>query len=180
MHQLPGLQRRAWVSSRVLLPTTTPAPPPPSPPQPHNTTTPAPHNPSPPQPHNPPRWHHSRPTTCCAVTTTVAQPNSPNSAWKLPINGFGPFGPTGKCVGDAWPNGHCGLKKTATPGKPIWWDMLNSRWLGGFSQGCLRACTPNPIPVLEAGRELAQRQLAQTQPHTGTNRLDSIDHASRV
>jgi hypothetical protein len=69
-----------------------------------------------------------------AVTATVAQPNSPNPAWKLPILGFGPFGKTAKCVGDKWAGGHCGLKTIAKPGSPVWHDMAVSEWL---QLGCL-------------------------------------------
>jgi hypothetical protein len=60
------------------------------------------------------------------VTATVAQPNSPNPAWKLPILGFGPFGKTAKCVGDKWAGGHCGFKVVKTPGQPKYFNEPNS------------------------------------------------------
>jgi hypothetical protein len=58
---------------------------------------------------------------CVAAPKNPDSPSTPNPAWRLPITGFGPFGPTSGCKGDRWPNGHCTMKIAADPAAPAYW-----------------------------------------------------------
>jgi hypothetical protein len=65
-----------------------------------------------------------------AEALNPTDPASPNPSWKLPLTGLGPFGPTSKCVGDAWPNGHCSMKTIVNLASPKFWDTKPSECCG--------------------------------------------------
>lgn len=72
-----------------------------------------------------------------AVPPNPTTPTAPNPAWKLPLTGLGPFGPTSKCAVDAWPSGHCTLNTGVNNAAPVFYDAapgmrrkncLQERW----------------------------------------------------
>ena len=92
-----------------------------------------------------------------AVAANPTNSRLVNPAWKLPIIGLGPFGPTNRCSGDMWPAGHCALKTTANLAAPEFWQTSKQtaarRWQ---APGLLRLCAwaihmPRPA-AQDAGR----------------------------
>jgi hypothetical protein len=57
-----------------------------------------------------------------AEAPNPTDPTSPNPSWSLPLTGLGPFGPTGKCLGDAWPGGHCSMKAIGNLASPKFFE----------------------------------------------------------